>query len=257
MANLGSNDTPIVGESFGLPSGWSLTENADGEVVIEDSGGNVVFRRDETAGEWVTDSINAESVSVTNTTTEQVGGPITSDPITSLTDGALFVSDGVLTAAEADGPEIQWVQNGLDPVSVQLDGESITVPSDEDWMVSLLGDDQFLDINQTQVSDGEGEIYHVRTIFPAETDIDASSELMLQGFDISDLDVDIVGEISPTVPDEEIWVGGLFGFSPRVNGIQFSFTNSTGTWVTLSANDDVDADTDGGRNEPWFGGVKL
>ena len=62
MANLGSDDTPIVGESFGLPSGWALVENADGEIVIEDSGGNVVFRRDETAGEWVTDSIDAGSI---------------------------------------------------------------------------------------------------------------------------------------------------------------------------------------------------
>ena len=70
MANLGSDDTPIVGESFGLPSGWSITENGDGEVVIEDSGANVVFRRDETAGEWVTDSIDAESVS-----TEQLDTP--------------------------------------------------------------------------------------------------------------------------------------------------------------------------------------
>ena len=52
----------IEGESFGLPSGWALTENAAGEVVIEDSGANVVFRRDETAGEWVTDSIDADSV---------------------------------------------------------------------------------------------------------------------------------------------------------------------------------------------------
>ena len=62
MANLGSDDTPIAGESFGLPSGWALTENAAGEVVIEDSGANVVFRRDETAGEWVTDSIDANQV---------------------------------------------------------------------------------------------------------------------------------------------------------------------------------------------------
>ena len=75
MANLGSDDTPIVGESFGLPSGWSLTENADGEVVIEDSGGNVVFRRDETAGEWVTDSIDAESVDVI----ERLGIPVYAD----------------------------------------------------------------------------------------------------------------------------------------------------------------------------------
>ena len=72
MANLGSDDTPIVGESFGLPSGWSITENAAGEVVIEDSGGNVVFRRDETAGEWVTDSIGAESVSTESLETNSI-----------------------------------------------------------------------------------------------------------------------------------------------------------------------------------------
>ena len=71
MAQLGSDNTPIAGESFGLPSGWALTENGDGEIVIEDSGGNVVFRRDETAGEWATDSINAESVSVQSGTIEQ------------------------------------------------------------------------------------------------------------------------------------------------------------------------------------------
>ena len=70
MANLGSTDTPIAGESFGLPSGWALVENTDGEIVIEDSGGNVVFRRDETAGEWVTDSIDAESVSVESGTVQ-------------------------------------------------------------------------------------------------------------------------------------------------------------------------------------------
>ena len=71
MANLGSDDTPIVGESFGLPSGWSITENAAGEVVIEDSGANVVFRRDETAGEWVTDSINAGSIKTETSVTKQ------------------------------------------------------------------------------------------------------------------------------------------------------------------------------------------
>ena len=71
MSNLGDSNTPIEGESFGLPSGWAIVENGDGEVVIEDSGGNVVFRRDETAGEWVTDSIDAESVSVGSGTIEQ------------------------------------------------------------------------------------------------------------------------------------------------------------------------------------------
>ena len=68
MSNLGDSNTPLEGESFGLPSGWSITENADGEVVIEDSGANVVLRRDETAGEWVTDSIDASSINTEQAT---------------------------------------------------------------------------------------------------------------------------------------------------------------------------------------------
>ena len=93
MANLGSTDTPIVGESFGLPSGWALVENTDGEIVIEDSGGNVVFRRDETAGEWVTDSIDAESVDVDNAVAaEQLGMPVYSDDANAPND-TLFYND--------------------------------------------------------------------------------------------------------------------------------------------------------------------
>jgi len=64
MANLGSDNTPVSGELFGLPSGWTLTENNDGEAVFEDSGGNVVLRRDATDGEWVTDTVNADSIDV-------------------------------------------------------------------------------------------------------------------------------------------------------------------------------------------------
>ena len=63
MANLGSINTPISGESFDLPSGWSIDENQDGEVVIRDSQENVIFRRDESNNEWVTDEINANALS--------------------------------------------------------------------------------------------------------------------------------------------------------------------------------------------------
>ena len=103
MANLGSDDTPIAGESFGLPSGWAIVENADGEIVIEDSGENVVFRRDETAGEWVTDSIDAESVDVEELNLETIRDSETSfnsgetkDLIT-LGDG--FEEEAIITSA--------------------------------------------------------------------------------------------------------------------------------------------------------------
>ena len=85
MANLGSDDTPIAGKSFGLPSGWALTENGDGEIVIEDSGGNVVFRRDETAGEWVTDSIDVGSVDVKT---------LNSADVKDATSGAVPIAEG-------------------------------------------------------------------------------------------------------------------------------------------------------------------
>ena len=93
MANLGSTDTPIAGESFSLPSGWALVENGDGEIVIEDSGGNVVFRRDETAGKWVTDSMDADSVDVDNAVAaEQLGIPVYSDDANAPND-TLFYND--------------------------------------------------------------------------------------------------------------------------------------------------------------------
>ena len=104
MGNLGSDDTPVVGESFGLPSGWALVENANGEIVIEDSGGNVVFRRDETAGEWVTDSIDAESVDVESGT---IGQEATSaDEIVRLSQLGEF-QDLVVVESIADLPELQ------------------------------------------------------------------------------------------------------------------------------------------------------
>jgi len=51
MANLGSDDTPVVGENFSLPAGASLDEES-GDMVIRDSAGDVVLRRDENAGAW-------------------------------------------------------------------------------------------------------------------------------------------------------------------------------------------------------------
>jgi len=66
MSNLGDSNTPISGELFGLPSGWNLTENNDGEAVFEDTQGNVVLRRDATNNRWVTDEIDASSATLDN-----------------------------------------------------------------------------------------------------------------------------------------------------------------------------------------------
>ena len=44
MANLGSDNTPIEGESFGLPSGYAVDEE-NGDLVIRDTDGTVAMRR--------------------------------------------------------------------------------------------------------------------------------------------------------------------------------------------------------------------
>jgi 3D (Asp-Asp-Asp) domain-containing protein len=102
MSNLGSSTTPISGESFDLPSGWSIEENGSNEVVITDSGGNTIGRRYETNGQWVFDSI----VSDTLEATDELGNPTyptLSDVPTNLPEGtqvyvkdenAVFVEDG-------------------------------------------------------------------------------------------------------------------------------------------------------------------
>lgn len=51
MSNLGDSNTPIEGESFGLPAGAELGED-NGDLVIQDSGGTIILRRDETNAEW-------------------------------------------------------------------------------------------------------------------------------------------------------------------------------------------------------------
>ena len=80
MSNLGDSNTPISGELFGLPSGWTLTENNDGEAVFEDTQGNVVLRRDATNNRWVTDEIDASSATLDNAVAaDQLGIPVYSD----------------------------------------------------------------------------------------------------------------------------------------------------------------------------------
>lgn len=62
MAELGSEDTQVEGQSFGLPSGFSWGEDA-GDLVAFDSNGNVALRYDESAGtngEWAVEELSVE-----------------------------------------------------------------------------------------------------------------------------------------------------------------------------------------------------
>lgn len=62
--NIDSNSS-IPAASFDLPSGGSIEENEDGEVIITDSGGTTIARRDETNNQWVFDSIVSNTLEAT------------------------------------------------------------------------------------------------------------------------------------------------------------------------------------------------
>lgn len=71
---LGDTNTDIEGSDFSLPSGAQIDEDANGNLVIKDSTGTIVFTRDETAGEWVTDNINTNSLSTAQGTIDSLDG---------------------------------------------------------------------------------------------------------------------------------------------------------------------------------------
>ena len=75
MANLGSDNTPIEGESFGLPSGFSIDEDG-GNLAIRDTNGNVVAKWDEGNTQWdfANNTLNnVDAVNSNSVNTEQIG----------------------------------------------------------------------------------------------------------------------------------------------------------------------------------------
>ena len=77
MANLGDNNTPVEGESFGLPSGYAVDEE-NGDLVIRDTDGTVAMRRAD-GGAWQLEGSDISGVGAfdsesVNTDSLDVGG---------------------------------------------------------------------------------------------------------------------------------------------------------------------------------------
>ena len=201
--------------------------------------------------------IDASSANLTNTTTEQLGGEITNDPISSFTDGELFVDgSGNLTAAEAEGDILPWLPSDPDPVSVFLTSESTTVPSGETWVASVQMTSGTVEINNQELIDAE--VFQTpRIVFPAGTEISEteSRSLLISGFNL-ETGLTPVGEINPTVPSDETWVGSWISEAPDLNGEPISqIVNSviTAQWMILEGGDELDAFT----SNAYFGGFKI
>ena len=225
MANLGSDDTPIVGESFGLPSGWAITENADGEVVIEDSGGNVVFRRDETAGEWVTDSIDAESVSVEDAESDRI--------------------------VENDAPEVKtWTQDGSD-INTRL-SNALTDLSDGQILRLEPGDYDSVTLSDQAIVLGCGagvggsRIDATMTIDTGQTtiqNISIDGGLLIDALRVSISNCIMVRSDSEmTIADDEVVIGNITG----AGSITFEADTEGGSTAAISGQISV---TDNGNNE--------
>jgi len=127
MANLGSSNTPISGESFDLPSGWSFEENVDGEVIITDSGGTTIGRRDETNGKWVFDSIVSDTLEASKKiNTADITSAAEDEVLKKAASGSDFKFGTVNT--ESNVPD--WTEDANSPFSpssgtfsISLDGE--------------------------------------------------------------------------------------------------------------------------------------
>ena len=120
MPNLGSSDTPVEGQSFGLPAGAELTEDANGNLAIADSGGNIVLVRDETTGEWQFENtdltginaIDASSINTESLSTERA------DITDTLPDGVAETQIGS-KGGESDSKNYQFVSQYTEGVGTE------------------------------------------------------------------------------------------------------------------------------------------
>ena len=196
-----------------------------------------------------------------STSTDEITGSVTSDPIQSLTDGELFVDSGVLTLSPSGGPDIAWVQNG-DPISVILNSdEQTTVPSDEVWLVGITMNDQSLEVDGNRVtafaSTFGANIQKI--VFDGDRTIlnDGNAGVHIHGWEVSGLDVDFVTGINPTVPSGETWVGGLIGTELSIDNSDILTPGDDDykenyIWTVLTENQGVS-----GQYETYFGGIKI
>ena len=135
MSNLGDSNTPVEGESFGLPAGAELTEDADGNLAIADSSGSIVLVRDETAGQWDLNNNSLTGINAINASSANVESLST--------DGAV-IGDGWTYASFFDGDDAdERLDAAIDDVTeettIYLENAEYTEDRTVDKRVGLFG----------------------------------------------------------------------------------------------------------------------
>jgi len=129
MPNLGSSDTPIEGQSFGLPAGAGLGED-NGELVIKDSSGTIILRRNETASEWQFEGTDLSDINAIDASSATLGSVNTEDANIKTTDviiDSLASESAVTTAGNWVSPD--WDTAKRDNLS-EINGNQFTPQED-------------------------------------------------------------------------------------------------------------------------------
>ena len=134
MPNLGSSDTPVEGQSFGLPAGAELGED-NGELVIKDSSGTIILRRNETASEWQfegTDLTGINSIDASSATLDdQTINQSLTDPNGTIHDSKLVsVEPWNIQPAYTSGPAHGEGGNAFTGAAPLPDGRVVLAPRD-------------------------------------------------------------------------------------------------------------------------------
>ena len=233
MPNLGSSDTPVEGESFGLPAGAELTEDANGNLAIADSSGSIVLVRDETAGQWDLNNnsltgINAIDASSINTT------DVVSESVST---GDISIGESRVTATDAsdlvqpDGTKIELL--GQD-YAVDEIANRITIEGTHSSTASSSGSSLTPNATSTITLSDRVKIRDVSII----TDINIES----RGVDIHDCSLASDGS-TVTVSEDEASIMGNIGRG----GASIVFESGTSKGVAVGNRDF--SITDNGNNE--------